>query len=322
MKRFLGAGAAALVLLLILPVNALAAREVIPVGSIVGIRMRSGSVTVASFDDLPGNPAKSAGIQVGDEIIAVGGTEVRTPADVQAALEQCGGETTVTVRRGSGQKKLKLTPRQTAEGYRLGVYLRQGVAGIGTVTWYDPATGTFGALGHGVNDTGGGLLEMTKGSIYPAEILSVKKGRSGAPGQLRGTADGNAAQGEIYRNSPQGVFGVTAAGWQGAMVETAELEDLHTGPAVIRSTVTGETPRDYSVEILKIYPQNRADGRNMLLKVTDPELLNRTGGIVQGMSGSPILQDGKLIGAVTHVLVGDPSTGYGIYIGNMLDAAA
>ena len=128
--------------------------------------------------------------------------------------------------------------------------------------------------------------------------------------------------GNITKNTPQGIFGVTKTGWEGEALPVAESSEIKTGAAVIRSTVAGSTVQEYSVEILKIYPTSRGGGRNLLIKVTDPELLKITGGIVQGMSGSPIIQNGKLIGAVTHVLVNDPTTGYGIFIENMLDAAA
>ena len=197
----------------------------------------------------------------------------------------------------------------------------RSIAGIGTITFYDPDTHRFGALGHGVSNTKGNLLRMKSGDAYDAAVLTVKKGKCGEPGQLKGTANTDTVIGELLRNTPQGVFGVTKRGWKGEPLPTASEEDIHTGEAAILSTVSGDTPREYSVEILKIYPKDRTDGRNLLLKVTDETLLEATGGIVQGMSGSPIIQDGKLVGAVTHVLVNDPATGYGIFIDNMLEAA-
>lgn len=217
---------------------------------------------------------------------------------------------------------MKLEPEQTPDGAKLGLYLRQGIAGIGTVTWYDPDTCVFGALGHGVNDPGGCLLRMTQGNAYPGRILSVTRGRCGKPGQLKGAAGSTIPFGELHRNTPQGIFGRNPQGWQGKPLPVAQADQLTTGPASILSTVTGQQPREYTVEILRLYPADRADGRNLLLRVTDPELLETTGGIVQGMSGSPILQNGRLVGAVTHVLVNDPTMGYGIFIGNMLAAAA
>ena len=150
----------------------------------------------------------------------------------------------------------------------------------------------------------------------------MDKGRCGEPGQLKGSADPSGKCGILLRNTPQGVFGTTSRGWTGQAIPTAAYDEIKTGSAVIVSTVDGSGPREYSVEILKIYPEDRSDCRNLLLRVTDPKLLAATGGIVQGMPGSPIIQDGKLVGAVTHVLVNDPTTGYGIFIENMLDAAA
>ena len=147
-----------------------------------------------------------------------------------------------------------------------------------------------------------------------------EKGTSGTPGQLKGEA--GQSLGPLLKNTPQGVFGKSQIPFSGEALPTASYEDIHPGPAAIRSTVSSAGVREYSVEILKIYPQDRKDGRNFLLHITDPQLLQTTGGIVQGMSGSPIIQDGKLVGAVTHVLVNDPTRGYGIFIKNMLDAAA
>jgi stage IV sporulation protein B len=163
---------------------------------------------------------------------------------------------------------------------------------------------------------------MESGSAFPAEVVSIQKGKKGHPGQLKGSLDGSRPQGSLQRNTTRGVFGTLEHPLPGDAIPVACWEDISTGPATIRSTIDEAGPRDYSVEILKIYPKDRSDGRNLLLRVTDPELLNATGGIVQGMSGSPIIQNGKLVGAVTHVLVNQPDTGYGIFIENMLDAAA
>lgn len=305
-------------LLLILPIRSLAA-ELIPVGTVIGLQLKSQTMTVVAYDEVLGANAREAGLKIGDELLKIGGTSITCPEDIPSAL---GSQSVkLTVRRGGKLQNLTLTPAQSATGPKLGVYLRQGIAGIGTVTFYDPETGLFGTLGHGVCDGKGNLLEMTRGSAYEAAILAVKKGKSGDPGQLKGSATEDNAIGTLLRNTQQGVFGKVTTGWTGEALETAAYEEIHTGKASIRSTVAGDSPKDYSVEILKIYPQTREDGRNFLLRVTDPELLEVTGGIVQGMSGSPIIQDGKLIGAVTHVLVNSADTGYGIFIGNMLSAA-
>ena len=162
---------------------------------------------------------------------------------------------------------------------------------------------------------------MEEGNIYDARILSVRKGRTGAPGQLVGTLAGSEPTGSLEKNLPQGVFGRCKRGWQGNALPVAPQNQIHPGKASIRSTIQGQMTGEYAVEILKVYPNSGSTGRNLLLQITDPALLSATGGIVQGMSGSPIIQDGKIIGAVTHVLVGDPTRGYGIFIENMLDAA-
>ena len=320
MKRHFSRLSILVVLLALLPVRAFAAQRLVPVGQVIGLQLYNDTVTVAAYDDVLGGTARAAGLKIGDRIVKINDTSITCAEDVRAALDSADKELNLTISRGGKQRELTLTPTQTGDGPRMGVYLRQGIAGIGTVTWYDPDTGAFGALGHGVCDSGG-LLKMTRGSAYDASVTEVKKGKSGDPGQLKGTARSLEPIAPLLRNTAQGVFGVTPRGWRGEALPVAEYSQIHTGPATIRAQ-TSDRVQEYSVEILKIYPQTRADCRNFLLKVTDPDLLKTTGGIVQGMSGSPILQDGQLIGAVTHVLVNDPTAGYGIYIQNMLNAAA
>lgn len=320
MKRHISRLSIFFVLLTLLPVRTLAAQHLVPVGQVIGLQLYNDTVTVAAYDDVLGGAAKAAGLKIGDRIVKINDMSITSAEDVRSALDSGEGILNLTVSRGGKQRAVTLTPTQTKDGPRMGVFLRQGIAGIGTVTWYDPDTGAFGALGHGVCDSTG-LLNMTRGSAYEASVTEVKKGKSGDPGQLKGTARSLEPIAPLLRNTAQGVFGVTTRGWRGEALPVAEYSQIHTGTASIRAQTCGQV-HEYSVEILKIYPQTRSDCRNFLLKVTDPELLSTTGGIVQGMSGSPILQDGHLIGAVTHVLVNDPTVGYGIYIQNMLDAAA
>ena len=307
--------------LVYLPQAAAAADTLIPVGQVIGLEIQDDRVIIAAFDDVLGSAAEEAGLQVGDEILTVDGVTVDAAEDIREALAHSRGLVRLVVLRDGKEQTISVSPVITSEGPRLGVYLRQGVTGIGTVTWYDPDSGRFGALGHGVNGSGGILVDMTGGSAYRAGIQSVKRGMVGQPGQLIGTVTAPEPAGILQKNTAQGVFGISDDGWTGTAYPVAREDEIKTGPAVILSTVRDKTPREYSVEILKIYPGDRETGRNMLIRVTDPELLAATGGIVQGMSGSPVLQDGKLIGAVTHVLVNDPQTGYGIFIENMLDAA-
>ena len=319
MKRFAKLMTILLSCLSLLPVNAFA-KELVAVGQVVGLELQDGTVTVAAFDEKQ-SAAQAAGLAVGDRILSINGKTIRSAQDVRAALNASQGMVTVCIRRESTTVTCKILPEITADGPKLGLYLRQGVTGVGTVTWYDPETGTFGTLGHGVNDSSGQLLQMVQGNAYRTSVTAVRRGKSGEPGQLMGCAESPKPIGTLKKNTDQGVFGTSNIEWDGQAMETADWDEIRTGAATIRSTVSGNTVQEYSVEILKIYPQSSQSGRNLLIKITDPALLSATGGIVQGMSGSPIIQDGRLIGAVTHVLVNDPQTGYGIFIENMLQAA-
>ena len=302
-------------------ITALAADMLVPVGQVIGLELYNDTVTVVAFDDCL-SAGRDAGLQIGDEICEIDGRTIETAEDVRRALNSSDGSVDMTVARGGKERQIHMQPQITAEGPKLGVFLRQGITGIGTVTWYDPQTDSFATLGHAVNDSKGKLLEMSRGNAYPAKVVSVQKGKSGAPGQLKGALNMDVLLGHLTGNTLQGVFGKAPKAWDGEAVPVGQCEEIRLGSASIRSTVCDGEPEDYSVEIIKLYPQNRADGRNMLIKVTDPDLLAATGGIVQGMSGSPIIQDGKLVGAVTHVLVNDPTRGYGIFIENMLTAAS
>ena len=319
MKKMTIRFAAAALLLYFIPITA-GAQELIPVGKVVGLELRDGTVTVAAVDT--GESAgEKGGIQPGDVILSIDGNSITCGEDVRKALSRSKGAVNVRLCRKGKELELTLHPEITTDGPKLGVYLRQGVTGVGTVTYFDPETGRFATLGHGVNRSDGQLLDMTEGFCYSARILSVKKGRSGQPGQLMGAVMSPEPIGQLTANTARGVFGSNGS-WDGQSFEVASSDAVKPGAATILSTVSGSAVREYSVEILKLYPKSRQSGRNMLIRVTDPDLLAATGGIVQGMSGSPIIQNGKLIGAVTHVLVNDPTTGYGIFIENMLDAAA
>jgi stage IV sporulation protein B len=298
------------------------AKELVPVGKVIGLELQDKRVVVAGFDEQQGTAAKAAGILSGDIIQKIDNIQITCAEDVRRALRQSDGAVAVEICRDGKTSLVRFSPAITKDGPKLGVFLRQGITGIGTVTWYDPETKKFGTLGHGVNDSSGNLLPMTEGKAYCAKVTTVKKGKCCEPGQLYGSVNSPAPIGILKANTQQGVFGTCETGWEGQAVDVATMAEVKTGDAVIRANISGDTVREYSVKILKIYPKARSNTRNLLLRVTDPELLATTGGIVQGMSGSPIIQNGKLIGAVTHVLVNDPTTGYGIFIENMLDAAA
>ena len=304
----------------LLPQTALATQLLLPVGELIGIALQDNSVTIAAFDPELGQNCEKAGLKAGDRILSIDNKKITCVQDVKAALQRSGGTVEVTVLRGKKEKNFRLTPEITTDGPKLGILLKEGMTGVGTVTFYDPDSGRYGALGHGVNTPAGSLLAMRTGNAYEACLVTVKKGKAGTPGQLMGTLKSDSCIGTVEKNTCQGIFGKADTPWQGQVLPVCPASDIKTGDATIRSTVAGNGVQEYSVEIIKIYPSD--DTRNLLLKVTDPELLSATGGIVQGMSGSPLIQDGKLIGAVTHVLVNDPTTGYGIFIENMLDAAS
>jgi len=322
MKKFTTIVAVLIISAILIPYGVSAADMLVPVGQVVGLHIGNDSMEIAGFDSILGASAQNAGLKVGDKLININGRNVNCTDDITKALEAQNGKAEILYIRNGKTKSTKVLPMITDDGPRLGIYLKQGISGVGTVTWFDPQSGDFGALGHGVNTGNGQLVPVGNGVLYRAAVLSVVKGKAGDPGQLLGSLRDKTPIGKIEKNLQQGIFGHMDIPWQGNAIPVADCEEIKTGPAVIRSNVTGENVQEYSVEILKIYPNSRGGGRNMLIKVTDPELLQQTGGIVQGMSGSPIIQDGKLVGAVTHVLVNDPTMGYGIFIENMLDAAA
>ena len=321
MKRFVNCFAFALFIIVSIQ-SVSAARLLIPGGELIGLVLEDQTVTVAAIDEELGQDAKAAGLQVGDRLVTINGQPIHSAADVKQILAGCDGYLQLEVQRSGQTKRLKLMAQATADGPKLGVQLREGVTGVGTVTYYEPQTSAFGALGHGVNQGNQGLLAMEKGQVFEAAVLSVRKGQVGQPGQLMGSLAGNTTIGSLRKNTAQGIFGKLDQKTSGEKLPVAEKGQIHPGDATIRSTINDQGVQEYSVEILKIYANPKCASRNMLLRVTDPRLLETTGGIVQGMSGSPIIQGGMLVGAVTHVLVNDPTTGYGIFIENMLDAAA
>ena len=314
-----------------LSVPALAAGELIPVGEPVGIRMEVAGVLVAGTGPVetaagPASPAEEAGIRPGDLIMAVNGTAVEhaqeLAADIAALGEECAS---LTVLRGGREMTVSVTPAlDAAEGPRLGLFLRDEVAGIGTVTYIDPETGAFGALGHGVNDAvSGALLPAAEGSVSRARVVDVTPGRPGVPGELAGSFTAGEEIGSIERNTGSGIFGRLSCCpfTPREALPVAEPDEVENGAATILACIGGAEAREYAVEIAKASFMT-GTGRDLTVQVTDPALLAATGGIVQGMSGSPILQNGRLVGAVTHVLTADPGKGYGILAVNMLRAAA
>ncbi len=293
-------------------VTAFADGALIPVGETVGISIQMKGVLVAGVTQVKTGrgtvcPAKEAGIQPGDVILAVEDKAVETAGELIAAVEALDGSSVrMTVQRSGGTCTVCVTPaREESGALRLGLWLRDGVAGIGTVTYIDPDTGAFGALGHGVNDVDTGvLLPVASGAVCHAQIVDVKRGASGTPGELAGSFDPSDVVGCITRNTLCGIFG-TITGDLGALrpaMPVCAPGEVQKGEATILACVAGQETREYEVEIARS-GMAAGSGRDLTVHVTDPELLEQTGGIVQGMSGSPIIQNGKLVGAVTHVCV-------------------
>lgn len=305
--------------------------QVIPCGFPVGIYLETDGILVigsAKLVDTSGNivePAYAV-LKSGDYIEQINGEPVSQKEDLIQAVAECGGENLLlTVRRDGERMQVALSPVKTGEGeYKLGVWVRDDAQGIGTLTFVT-TEGAFGGLGHGVSDIDTGmLLDSNQGKLYEAKILSIIKGESGAPGGLSGIINyqDGAVLGSIEENTPQGIFGtadvelLAMAGYESMQIGLRQ--EVKTGPAYVRCKVDGEL-RDYEIRITKIDHSPDNLNKGMEIRITDAELLAKTNGIVQGMSGSPIIQDGRLVGAVTHVFVQDSTKGYGIFIENMLE---
>lgn len=256
----------------------------------MGIDLETDGVMIVGLIDVqtpegPERPAETAGLRAGDKITRVGGRATEKAADFLTAMAEADGSALdVTAERNGELLEISVTPAKTADGtYQLGLWLRDGISGIGTVTFYDPATGTFGALGHGINDLDSGeLLPFDSGSITGAKVVDVIPGVAGSPGELCGQFDRDQVLGALEKNTESGIFGTASALTEAQPIPVASEDEVVLGPAVIRSNVAGTEIREYSVEISRIY-RDAADNRFLLLTVTDPELLERTGGIVQGM---------------------------------------
>ena len=309
-----------LALVLLFPAQAAAVREVIPIGHTAGIRMKSEGVLVVRLDEVESAdgkhcPAREAGLREGDIIVSAGGQAVASNDALQTVLAAAdGGAVALGVLRGSETLSLKASPCTDRTGApRLGILARDSMAGIGTLTFADPETGVFGSLGHGVCDAETGvLLPLADGKLVHSTVESVTPGRAGSPGALQGDFSDAKVIGTLSERSL--LSGESA-------VPVASRDEIQTGDAEILANTSGDEVQRYSVQIVRIYPENDEYGRGMMLRVTDKALLAQTGGILQGMSGSPVLQNGKLIGAVTHVLVDDPASGYAICIEDMLAEA-
>ena len=298
-------------------------------GTPFGVKMFSEGALIVGFSEIgqagggTSNPAKKAGLHLGDRVICIGQTRTESNEAVKEALDAAEGQSVEVVYIRSGEQKLTtLTPVwDGAVGqWRAGMWVRDSSAGVGTLTFVDVQAGVFAGLGHPISDSDTGeRVALRSGEIVTCQIVGCTGGTAGSPGELKGKFLSDHALGRICINGENGVYGTVSTAIAGQQTELAFAQEVLPGAAEILTTTSGETPRSYRVYIEKV---NDADPhRNMVLRVTDPALLAQTGGIVQGMSGSPILQNGRLVGAVTHVLVNDPAKGYAIFAATMLEKA-
>lgn len=307
-------------------------RVLVPGGRSLGVALRTEGVVVVGSSDLgnTASPARAAGIRPGDVIRTIDGEAVHDAQTLSSSLVN-GDAVTIGVLRGEEEMDFEVAPAMDPRdgAYRLGVWVRESTAGVGTLTYYDPESGEYGALGHAITDVDTGVVfPVGEGAVYENEVVRISRGEENAPGELTGAFfEDEIVLGEIDRNTNFGVFGsttqeMTEGGLYPEGLLVGKRGEIHTGAAQLLTTIDGETVQAYDCEIEKLYSQSEPETRSMVVHITDPELLARTGGIVQGMSGSPIVQDGKLVGAVTHVFISDPTRGYGVYIEWMLGAAA
>ena len=324
-----------------LPVRSVHVQETAPVyvepgGQSIGILLQTDGVSIVGFspivleDGSSVNPALEAGLEKGDFITTINEQRVNSNDDVAAIIDKAGqgGELcAITYLRNGIKHSAVARPLFCTDcnAWRIGLYVRDNTAGIGTLSFYDPESGKYGALGHEVPDLKYGTENDDKGCIVRASVQGIKQGESGVPGEKVGVFLDEDWQGSIVKNNAYGVFGTLDSApvvrYCGQTMPAALPSEIETGPAEIYTVIDGENIESFDINIIKCMEGYKLTGKCMVLEVTDKELLKKTGGIVQGMSGSPIIQNGKIVGAVTHVFVNDPTKGYGIYIENMLEAA-
>ena len=309
-----------------MPIKSAAARQtarpmLVPCGTPFGIKLKTDGVMTVSVTD--GSPAEEAGVKEGDIIISVNDVQVRSNSDICSAIQLCPEECEIILQRGDSERLLRLLPYEDCGIYKIGVWVRDSAAGIGTMSYFDPETGEYGGLGHPVSDvTTGELMPLGSGEITAADINGVIRGEAGAPGELCGTLISNQAIGSIESNTECGIFGmVSEPPSDGKAIPMAFRQEVKTGAATILTTTDGDTPREYDIEIEHINICDMESSKSMVIRITDEELIEQTGGIICGMSGSPIIQNGMLVGAVTHVFLNDPVRGYAIFCETMLDEA-
>ena len=307
-------------------VNVIPKVKVIPLGNAIGLKLYTEGVLIVGMSEIEGKrPYEFSGIKEGDRIISIDNKKIETTEDlIETVNSSKGKEVSIKYVRENSEEVTNITPVQTKHNeYKLGLWVRDAAAGVGTASFYIPSTGMFASLGHGITDIDtGDLITISNGELVSTNIVSIQKGEKGKPGEIKGSIEGSSKIGEVYKNTSFGIFG-KVSNKNSLKVTESEMEilnrdEIKKGKAQIICELEDGKKEHYDIEIQKIYTANNKDNKSMLIKITDERLLERTGGIIQGMSGSPIIQNGKFVGAVTHVLVNDPTTGYGVFADMML----
>lgn len=303
------------------------APELIASGDTFGVKMFTDGAIIVGFSDIQGengtsSPGKEAGLKTGDIILRVNGQLISYNEEVAQTIQECGGKPVqIEVERNGETKEFTIQPVKAASDgtYKSGIWVRDSAAGIGTITFIDPQTSVFGGLGHAICDVDTGqIMPVGSGEVCDVTINGIKKGTAGTPGELMGVFTTGEAIGKISTNNETGIYGTLFDGEaSGTTYPMAFQQEVKKGDATILCGFLGDGPVEYDIEITDIDYREDHQVKNMVIKITDPDLIEMSGGIVQGMSGTPILQNGKLVGAVTHVFVNDPTRGYGIFAENM-----
>ena len=303
-------------------VNVIPKTTVIPVGKAIGMKLYTEGVLVVGMSEIEGKkPYENSGIETGDKIIEVDNNQIdNTDELIECVNNSNGKELEIKYISDNEEKTTSIEPVKTSSNeYKLGLWVRDAAAGVGTLTFYEPSTGKFGALGHGINDVDTyELIDIASGELVTTEIIDIVKGEDGSPGEIRGTIDNGTSLGNIYKNTGFGIYGnidnvAKLNLTQYKEYEVANRSEITTGKAEILCELENGKTQSYEIEIQRLFLENNENNKSMLIKVTDEELIEKTGGIIQGMSGAPIIQNGKFIGAVTHVLVNDAKTGYAVF---------
>lgn len=304
---------------------------VIPLGNAIGMKLYTKGVLVVGMSQIKTEnnenkkPYENSGIEQGDTIIAVNDNEVSSTDElIKEVNASNGNKIKIKYLKDNETLETSIIPVKSDNEYKIGLWVRDATAGVGTLTFYEPDTNLFMALGHGISDIDTEeIVDIASGELITANILSIKKGEKGSPGEIRGTIESGNKIGEISKNTNLGVYGtVTNKSYldlnNSQEMEVATRSEIEEGKAQIICQLDNSEKETYDIEIEKVYLSNNVDNKSMLIKITDEELLNKTGGIIQGMSGAPVIQNGKFIGAVTNVLVNDPTQGYAIFADMMI----